>query len=102
MATDDKNRHDHWVVDGTLRYLGDEQLASLASATALTPATNSRVALIGVSGANVRFRVGAAPTATVGVQLVDGEKFWCNIDPLAGIQFIEEAASAAVDVQYFA
>lgn len=103
MATDNKYRHDRYVIDGTLRYLGDQNIADLSSAVALTVPDGARMALIAPTGAAVRFRCGGSvPTAGVGIPLDDGEKFWCNIDALSGISFIQQAVAATLDVQYFA
>lgn len=83
-----------------------EQLTSLSSAAGLTAATylHANYALIecdATANKAVRWRDdGTAPTATVGMRLAPGAQLEYDGD-LSAIQFIEEAASAKINVSYY-
>jgi len=83
-----------------------EQITALSTAAILTVATfkNARYALIEcdhTAGKYVRWRDdGTAPTSTVGISLAPGEKLFYDGN-LADIQFIEESASAKLNVSYY-
>jgi hypothetical protein len=90
--------------------LGYQQITSLSSSTGLTvPKVNAeglqqqpRMAIIIAEGANVRYRDdGVAPTASVGMPLAAGVAFTFDGD-LAKIRFIEQTASAKLNVLYYA
>lgn len=90
------------VVDGSLIPMGYQQLSSLSSATGLTVPTGARVALIVAETQGVRFRDdGTAPTATVGMPLPANTQFQYSGN-LSKIKFIEQAASAKLNVLYYA
>lgn len=98
---DSKERRDY-MVDGKLVPCGYIQLTSLGSASRLTgiPA-GARVALIQAVTQNVRWRDdGTAPTNGIGMQLAAGRDMLYTGD-LQAIQFIEEAASAELNVTYY-
>ena len=81
--------------------LGYQQITALTSATGLTSPAGAHVAVISVSGQPVRYRDdGVAPTATVGMPLPVGTVF-SYAASLATIQFIQTAATATLDVNYY-
>lgn len=72
------------------------------AALALTVPSGATWALIRAESQNVRWRDdGTAPTASVGIELIVGEALQYSGD-LKAIQFIQEAASATLDVAYYA
>lgn len=82
--------------------VGYEQVTVLTSATSLTVPTGALVAVIQAVTQNVRWRDdGTAPTATVGMRLAAGSSF-VTANKLSAFQFIEEAASAELNVTYYA
>ena len=90
--------------------LGYQQITSLSSAAGLTvPSTdvnglNARpsIALITPEGQAVRWRDdGVAPTATVGMPLAVGVTLQYDGD-LTQIKFIEQTASAKINISYYA
>jgi hypothetical protein len=90
--------------------LGYQQITSLSSATSLTvPQTDLNglackpsLALITAEGQAVRWRDdGIAPTATVGMPLASGGTLQYDGD-LTKIQFIEQTASAKINISYYA
>lgn len=84
------------------RPLGYEQITSLASAAGLTPPTGARLALIQAETQAVRWRDdGTSPTGTAGMQLAAGSSIEYDGN-LSAIKFIEAAASAKLNVSYWA
>lgn len=90
--------------------LGYQQITSLSSAAALTvPATDSNgltqkpvMALIVAETQAVRWRDdGTAPTASVGMPLAVGVPLQYDGD-LTKIRFIEQTASAKINISYYA
>jgi len=90
--------------------LGYQQITSLSSASSLTvPATDSNglkqrpvIALITPESQDVRWRDdGVAPTATVGMPLASGVTLQYDGD-LTKIKFIEQTASAKINISYYA
>jgi hypothetical protein len=90
--------------------LGYQQITSLSSAASLTvPQTDLNglackpsLALITAEGQAVRWRDdGIAPTATVGMPLASGGTLQYDGD-LTKIQFIEQTASAKINISYYA
>lgn len=90
--------------------LGYQQITSLSSATGLTVPSkdvqglNARpsIALITPEGQAVRWRDdGVAPTATVGMPLAVGVTLQYDGD-LTQIKFIEQTASAKINISYYA
>jgi hypothetical protein len=89
--------------------MGYQQIASLSSATKLTvPARNlsglvgtPRIAIITPETQAVRWRDdGVAPTASVGMPLAAGVTLQYDGD-LSQIQFIEQTASAKLNISYY-
>ena len=89
--------------------IGYQQITSLSSAAKLTvPATTPNglnmkptFALIVAEGAAVRWRDDkTAPTASVGMPLAVGVPLQYDGD-LTNIQFIEQAASAKLNISYY-
>jgi hypothetical protein len=88
-------------VDAKLVPLGYEQITSLSSAQGLQPPAKTRVAVIQAVTQNVRWRDdGTDPTAAIGMQLAVGRDMLYTGN-LAAIRFIEEAASAEINVSYY-
>ena len=82
--------------------LGHEQITSLSAAAALTVPAGAQVALITAQTQAVRFRDdGIAPTAAIGLPLAAGDTLTYEGD-LSAIQFIEQTASAALNIAYYA
>lgn len=88
---------------------GYQQITSLSSAANLTvPARDANglnarpvIALITPEGQSVRWRDdGVAPTSTVGMPLAAGVTLQYDGD-LSKIQFIEQAASAKLNISYY-
>ena len=90
--------------------LGYQQITSLSSATKLTVpqkdlsglAGTPRIAIITAEAQGVRWRDdGVAPTSTVGMPLAAGVTLQYDGD-LTKIRFIEQTASAKINVTYYA
>ncbi len=81
--------------------LGYQQITSLSTVKTLTVPAGTSYALIQCETQAVRWRMdGTDPTASVGMRLAVGEEL--RLDAAFGtIEFIEEAASAKLNVQYF-
>lgn len=96
------------VVDGTLEWIGYQQINDLSSATTLTVPTragypSANLALIQALDQNVRWRpdgTSTAPTASVGMQLEAGKDIWYTGD-LATLKFIEEVSGAELNISYY-
>lgn len=81
--------------------LGYQQITNLTAATSLTVPTGATFAQIYVEGEGIRYRDdGVAPTATVG-QPVSAQTGFQYSGNLANIQFIQQVASATIDVVYY-
>jgi hypothetical protein len=91
------------VNDASLIYAGDyEQLTGLSSAKRLQsiPA-GARVALIQATDQNVRWKDdGNDPTTSTGMQLAAGKDLFYTGN-LANLSFIEETATAKLNVLYY-
>lgn len=84
------------------RPLGYVQITSLAAATALTVPAGAVLALIVPEGQNVRWRDDLIdPTASVGQPLGVGEELQYTAAGLASLKFIEQAASAKLNVTFY-
>jgi hypothetical protein len=82
--------------------LGYQQITSLSSSTALTVPANATMALIVTETQGVRWRDdGVAPTASVGMPLAVGVSMSYDGD-LKAIRFIQQDASAVLNVSYYA
>jgi hypothetical protein len=90
--------------------IGYQQITSLSAAAGLTVPANDKAgnkqqptfALIIAEGKDVRWRDdGTAPTATVGMPLIVGVPLQYDGD-LTNIKFIETAASAKLNISYYA
>lgn len=82
--------------------LGYQQITSLSSSTALTVPVGATMALIVAETQAVRWRDdGTAPTATVGMPLATGTSLSYDGD-LKAIRFIQQTASAVLNVSYYA
>lgn len=85
---------------------GYQQITSLSSAAGLTVPTNKdgtkpNYAIITVQTQAVRWRDdGTAPTTTVGMPMAVGQTLYYDGD-LNAIKFIEQTASAALNVSYY-
>jgi hypothetical protein len=90
-----------------LQPLGYAQGTSLSTVKKLsefsTPIpAGAHMAVIQVTTQNVRYRDdGGQPTASVGMQIAAGDSIVYNVDDLTRIRFIEEAASAVINVSYY-
>lgn len=82
--------------------LGYQQITSLSSATGLTPPQGATLALIVPETQNVRWRDdGTNPTASVGMPIFVGASLSYDGD-FNKIKFIEESASAKLNVSFYA
>lgn len=82
--------------------LGYQQITSLSSATGLTVPQGATLALIVPETQNVRWRDdGTNPTASVGMPIFVGASLSYDGD-FNRIKFIEETASAKLNISYYA
>ena len=82
--------------------LGYQQITSLSASTALTVPAGATMALIVAETQAVRWRDdGTAPTASVGMPLATGTSLSYDGD-LKAIRFIQQTASAVLNVSYYA
>lgn len=82
---------------------GYQQITSLAAAAALTVPAGANIVVISCEAQNVRWRDdGTDPTASIGMRLQTGEGAFTFTGNLAALKFIEEAASAKLNVSYYA
>ncbi len=86
---------------GNLVAAGYQQITAHSGAQKLTPPVNARIARIVCEAQAVRWRDdGSAPTATVGMPLTTNTELVYDGD-LGAIQFIEQTASAKLNVSYY-
>ena len=86
----------------TTQCLGYQQITSLSASTALTVPGGATMALIVSEAQAVRWRDdGTAPTASIGMPLAVGTSLSYDGD-LKAIRFIQQAASATLNVSYYA
>lgn len=86
----------------TLQNKGYQQITSLSSATLLSVPSGSTLAVIEAESQAVRWRDdGTNPTSSVGHVLNPGDVYVYRGN-LGGIKFIEVAASAKLNVSYYA
>jgi len=89
------------VLDDNLIPKGYEQITSLSSSSGLTPPAGAMIAVVQAESQNIRWRDdGTAPTAAIAMQLEAGTDFLYTGN-LSAIKFIEEAASAKLNVSYY-
>ena len=93
------------VVTGSDQYVGDEQLASLATAKPLasipTGTNTPNYAIIQAVTKDIRIRGGSSvPTAALGFVVAAGSSIKWTAE-LSGVRIIETAASAEGNVMYF-
>lgn len=82
--------------------LGYQQITSLSAATGLTVPAGAAFALISPESQAVRWRDdGTNPTATVGYPLPAGAELVCTAAQLSVIKFIEQVASAKLNICYY-
>ena len=82
--------------------LGYQQITSLSASTALTVPSGATLALIVPETQNVRWRDdGTAPTSSVGMPIFVGASLSYDGD-LNRIRFIQQTASATLNVSYYA
>jgi len=82
--------------------LGYQQITSLSSSTGLTVPSGATLAVVIPEAYAVRWRDdGTAPTGSVGMPLAIGTTLSYDGD-LSRIRFIEQAASAKLNVSYYA
>lgn len=85
----------------TTQCLGYEQITGLSAAKGLTVAAGATMAKIVCETQAIRWRDdGTAPTASAGMPLAIGVELDYDGD-LQNIQFIEQTASAKVNVSYY-
>lgn len=86
----------------TTQCLGYQQIVGPSSSTALTVPAGATLALIVAETQAVRWRDdGTAPTASVGMPLAVGISLSYDGD-LKAIRFIQSAATATLNVSYYA
>lgn len=77
------------------------QTLTAATSTALTVPAGSKYAIIQALTQNVRWRDdGTAPTAAIGIRLTAGADLFYTGE-LANLRFIQEAATAEINVSYY-
>jgi hypothetical protein len=82
--------------------LGYQQITSLSTSTALTVPSGATMAVIVPESQSVRWRDdGVAPTSAIGMPLTSPITLSYDGD-LTRIRFIEQAASATINVSYYA
>jgi len=93
--------------DQNLQPMGYQQITALSASTALTVPAGAKYALIQAEVQEVRYRDdGTAPTGTVGMWLAPSTAdayiaLWYT-GKLSALRFIESAASAKLNVSYYA
>lgn len=83
--------------------LGFEEISGLSAAKALTIPAGTRFARVQAVTQNVRFRLdGTNPTSAIGQRIAVGETVELSNDmAMAAAKFIEETASAKLEVHYY-
>lgn len=89
------------TTEGNLHPLGYQQLTSLATAAGLTAVAGGRVAIIQAESQAVRWRDdGTNPTTTVGMRIAAGSDY-VYTGNISSLKFIEETASAKLNVSVY-
>lgn len=82
--------------------LGYQQITSLSAATGFTIPAGTSYAVVQAESQPVRWRDdGTDPTATVGMRIPVGDALIYTAQTMAKIKFIEETASAKLNVSYY-
>lgn len=82
--------------------LGYQQITSLAAATGLTIPAGTAFAIITPQTQAVRWRDdGVDPTASIGYPLAVGAELQYAASSLTRLKFIEQVASATLNIAYF-
>lgn len=82
---------------------GYQQIIDVSSAVGLTVPTGSKIARIDTQAQAVRWRDdGTNPIATVGKRLLVTDTGFVYDGDLSAIRFFEEAASAVLNISYYA
>jgi hypothetical protein len=82
--------------------LGFQQITSLSSAKSLTVPVGAKYCLLSVDSAPVRWRDdGTAPTATVGVEIINGQQPFEYWGTLSAIEFIAASGSPVLNVSFY-
>lgn len=85
------------------RALGYQQITSLASATGLTVPAGTSFCMVIPETQAVRWRDdGTDPTATIGYPLAVGSELRYTAAQLGALKFIEQTASAKINICYYA
>lgn len=85
-----------------LSCLGYQQIVGMVAATALTVPAGTSLALVTTESQAVRWRAdGTDPTASVGYPLPVGAELQCDTAQLVAIKFIQQTATATLNVAYF-
>lgn len=85
-------------------YLSRERITNLNTAQALNPPAGADRAWVQALTQNVRFRLDGtttAPTSSVGTQITAGDPPIVIAEGLRTAKFIEESASATLEVEYY-
>lgn len=81
--------------------LGYQQITSLSSAQTLTIPAGTEYAIVQAETQACRWRHdGTAPTASIGLRLILGTELRVE-EQVSRIQFIEETASAKLNISYY-
>lgn len=84
------------------KYLGYQQITDLSSAVGLTVPAGTIFALVTPETQAVRWKGdGTNPTAAVGYPLAAGNELEIDAADLGSFKFIEQTASASLNVVYF-
>lgn len=87
---------------GSRKPMGFQQITVLTSAVGLVVPPGARYAIIQPTGQPVRWRDdGANPTAAIGMRVVVGADLE-YVGDLTAIKFIQEAATAVLNVSFYA
>lgn len=85
-----------------MKQLGYQQITSLSSSTALTVPAGTALTIVTPQTQAVRWRDdGTAPTSTIGYPLAVGSELFYDGANAAALRFIEQTASAAINVCYY-